>query len=112
MKMLIAAIATLTVIGVAQTPSPIRKPTITVTPLPSESVPTGSCKLLLPNGEEGYLQDSDGHNHFTPANAKDVSDYLQAALHRGLVVTIYPQPNGRIFVIATCGMPTKLIPAS
>jgi hypothetical protein len=84
--------------------APKEKPQIHVTMLPSEDVPVGSCKLDEPLGEAGYLENSDGKNNVTPYTPDQVGEYLASALKRGLVVTLYPQPDGKIFVVATCGM--------
>ena len=77
------------------------KPSISVVPRPPEAVPKGSCTF----GEEGYLQNSDGRNHFTAESPTQVADYITDRMKKGYVVTLYPQPGGMIIVIATCGDP-------
>jgi hypothetical protein len=83
----------------AQQTGTTSKPTIYVVQRPPNAVPKGSCTF----GESGLLQNSDGHNHFTARTPAEVSDYITDRMKKGFVVTLYPQPDGIIFVIATCG---------
>jgi hypothetical protein len=85
----------------AQQPGVPSKPTISVVQRPPDAVPKRSCTI----GESGYLQNSDGHNHFTSYTPAEVGDYIADRMRKGYVVTLYPQPGGMTFVIATCGDP-------
>ena len=83
----------------AQKPK-IQKPTISVKVAPPDAVPKGSCV----EGEYGYLETSDGHNHWRPYTPAQIGDYMAKSAKRGLVVTLYPQPEGQLWVDATCGV--------
>jgi hypothetical protein len=85
----------LAVVALAQ--SDIR-PTITVKPLPPESIPTGTCTSDL-IGYIGILKDGKAQTNLTD---KQLGEYVRVRLSEGYSVTLYPQASGKIFAIATC----------
>lgn len=70
------------------------KPTITVTELPETDVTWGSCK----DSTSGYL--GDGKNEVPTAS--QLGEYTTKRLSEGYSIKMWPQPKGRVFVVATC----------
>jgi hypothetical protein len=78
----------------------VSKPKISVKVLVPDAVPHGTCT----QDEAGYLETSDGHNRYKPYGSVELGTYLADMVQKGFVVTVYPQPNGRLWVDATCGI--------
>lgn len=77
---------------------PQERPTITVKELPPEAIPAGTCTESL-SGYLGVEKNGKTTSTYTP---KQIGDYVAKRLSQGYSVTLYPQPNGRVFAIATC----------
>lgn len=76
-----------------------RKPAVSIqTRIPS-AIPVGSCT----EDEYGYLDTSKGNNQWVPYSPSELGEYVADRVKRGFVVKVYPQPNGRLWVNATCG---------
>jgi hypothetical protein len=78
----------------------VSKPKISVKLVVPDAVPRGTCT----QDEAGYLETYDGHNHYKPYGSVELGTYLADRTQKGFVVTVYPQPNGRLWVDATCGI--------
>jgi hypothetical protein len=74
------------------------KPALSIKLLPPNAVPAGTCK----EDEYGYLDTSKGDNKWVPYTPLQIGGYLADRAKQGFVVTVYPQPNGRLWVAATC----------
>jgi len=90
--------------AVAQTQSPSQSsPHITVTEMPPEAIPPGTCKQSY----SGYLEVPDRgktkNKEFTP---QQIGDYVNKRLGEGYSLSLYPQVSGRLFIIETC-QPSK-----
>ena len=75
------------------------KPAVSMKMMPPDPIPHGSCN----QDEFGYLDTGDGPNHWKPYGADELGEYLDDRAKKGFVVTVYPQPNGRLWVYAACG---------
>src|SRR5579863_9721533 len=72
---------------------------ITVTELPPEAIPAGTCK----ESYSGYLEVPDhGKQKRTNFTAQQIGDYVRKRLSEGYSLSLYPQASGRFFVIETC----------
>lgn len=82
----------------AQSPAPLNAQ-VTVTELPPEAIPTGTCK----ESYSGYLEIPERgkvrNKNFTPLQ---IGDYTKKRLAEGYSLSLYPQASGRLFVIETC----------
>jgi hypothetical protein len=74
------------------------KPAISIKLLPPAPVPAGTCK----EDEYGYLDTSKGSNQWVPFTSVELGSYVADRVKQGFIVTVYPQPNGRLWVAATC----------
>lgn len=72
---------------------------VTVTELPPEAIPAGTCK----DSYSGYLEITEGdkvkNKSFT---AQQIGDYVNKRLGEGYSLSLYPQASGRLFVIESC----------
>jgi hypothetical protein len=77
--------------------------TVTVTELPPEPIPAGSCT----ESNSGYLgivgTDKKERTNLTD---QEIGEYVRKRLAEGYSVTLYPQASGKMFTVATCH-PTK-----
>jgi len=78
------------------------QPSVTVTELPPEAIPAGTCK----ESYSGYLEVPENGNtknkEFTP---QQIGDYVKKRLGEGYSLSLYPQASGRLLVIETCQTP-------
>jgi hypothetical protein len=81
----------------------VSKPKISAKVVVPDAVPRGTCV----EDEFGYLDTSDGHNHWKPYNSVELGAYIEDRGRKGYVVTIYPQPEGKLWVYAACSLDTK-----
>ena len=90
------AVITAAVAGQPQT-------TVTVTELPPEAIPAGTCTA----SNSGYLgivgKDKKERTKLTD---QEIGEYLRKKLAEGYSVTLYPQASGKMFTVQTCH-PTK-----
>jgi hypothetical protein len=70
--------------------------TVHVRELPPETIPRGTCI----QGHSGYLG-VEGQSRST-LSERQVGEYILSQMRQGYSIALYPQPNGRIFSIATC----------
>jgi hypothetical protein len=79
-------------------PQPINAQ-ITVSELPPEEIPVGSCK----ESYSGYLEVREHgkikNKNLTP---QQIGEYVEKRLGKGYSLSLYPQASGRLFVIETC----------
>jgi hypothetical protein len=75
------------------------KPQATVTEMPPEEIPTGTCSGL-PSGYLGVVEKDKTER--TKLTDQEIGQYVSKSLSQGYSVALYPQASGRIFVIATC----------
>jgi hypothetical protein len=68
-----------------------KRPDVLVNVVPPEAVPVGPCK----QDEFGYLDISDGHNHWRPYGPAELGAYLTDRAEKGFVVaTTHNQKAG------------------
>ena len=88
---LTSAIAAVAVAGEPQT--------VTVTELPPEAIPTGTCSAST----SGYLgivgRDKKERTKLTD---QEIGEYVRKSLAQGYSVALYPQVSGKIFTQETC----------
>lgn len=72
--------------------------TVTVTELPPEAIPVGTCT----ESRSGYLGTEKNGRENTKLSDKQIGEYVRKRLNEGYSVSLYPQSSGRIFSIATC----------
>jgi hypothetical protein len=73
--------------------------TVTVTELPPEPIPAGTCK----NSYSGYLELSEhGKPKKINFTSQQIGDYVKKRLGEGYSLSLYPQASGRLFVIEDC----------
>ena len=93
---LILTVATTVVAGQPQT-------TVTVTELPPEAIPAGTCT----ESASGYLGIvGEDKKERTKLTDQEIGEYVRKSLAQGYSLTLYPQASGKTFTIATCH-PTK-----
>jgi hypothetical protein len=81
----------------AQEPNPPRK--ISVTELPPESIPVGTCK----ESYSGYLEIQEhGKTKNVNLTSPQIGDYVKKRLSEGYSLSLYPQASGRLFVFEIC----------
>jgi hypothetical protein len=74
-------------------------PTVTVSELPPEPIPTGTCRKSY----SGYLEiPARGKVKDTNFTSQQVGDYVKKRLSEGYSLALYPQASGRLFVVETC----------
>ncbi len=81
------------------------KPKLEVSVVVPNPVPTGTCTQK--DSEFGYLERSKGDNHWVPYTPSELGTWIADRLSKGFVVTVYPQPEGRLWVYAVCGKPAN-----
>ena len=91
------AFLTLAVIAAAVAGQP--QTTISVTEVPPEAIPVGSCTEyksgLLVIDKKRKVKDRD-------FNDKEIGEYVRVRLSQGYSLTLYPQASGKIYAIANC----------
>jgi len=74
-------------------------PRVSVSELPPERIPAGTCKQsysgYLENHEHGKVKD-------TNLTSQQIGDYVKQRLSEGYTLALYPQTSGRVFAIETC----------
>lgn len=75
------------------------KPKISVKVVVPDAVPRGTCV----EDEFGYLDTFDGRDGYKPYGSAELGAYVADRGREGYVVTVYPQPEGRLWVYAACG---------
>jgi hypothetical protein len=92
---IIALSAVLAVAAIPQTDHP----TISVSELPPEAIPVGTCGQSI----SGYLgivgKDKKERTKLTD---QEIGEYVQKKLTQGYSVSLYPQASGKIFAVETC----------
>jgi hypothetical protein len=73
---------------------------VTVTELPPEPIPVGTCTQSPPSGYLGIVEKN--RKERTTLTAEEVGNYVKKSLAQGYSVTLYPQASGKIFTTATC----------
>jgi hypothetical protein len=74
-------------------------PKVSVSELPPEPIPVGTCKKSY----SGYLEvDEHGNAKDTNLTSKQIGNYVKQRLSEGYSLSLYPQASGRLFVIETC----------
>jgi len=85
----------LAVVAIAQTDQPI----ISVTELPPEVIPAGTCT----QSTTGYLgiveKDKKERTNLTD---QEIGAYVRKRLAEGYSVSLYPQASGKVFTVQTC----------
>ncbi len=72
---------------------------ISITELPPEPIPAGTCKASY----SGYLEVQE-HGKAKDVNltSRQIGDYAKKRLSEGYSLLLYPQASGRLFIIETC----------
>jgi len=71
----------------------------TVTELPPEGIPHGTCK----NSYSGYLEVQEhGKAKDVNLSTQQLGGYVKKRLSEGYSLSLYPQTSGRLFIIETC----------
>jgi hypothetical protein len=95
--------ATIAVIALAASmmafAAPKPQSTVTVTEVPPEPIPTGTCTAPL----TGYLGivEKDGKER-TKLTDREIGEYVRKSLAEGYSVALYPQASGKMFTVQTC----------
>jgi len=77
----------------------VGQPSITVTELPPEAIPAGTCK----ESYSGYLEVTEySKPKKTNFTTKQIGNYVNKRLSEGYSLSLYPQASGRLFVIESC----------
>jgi len=72
---------------------------ISVTELPPEAIPAGTCKQSY----SGYLEIPEhGKAKDKGFTSRQIGDYIKRRLSEGYSLALYPQASGRLFIIETC----------
>ena len=97
MKKILLAVLLFTSFVLSQEP---KFPTVSsVTELPPEPIPAGTCK----NSYSGYLElPEHGKIKKTDFTSQQIGEYVKKRLGEGYSLSLYPQASGRLFVIETC----------
>jgi hypothetical protein len=73
--------------------------TVTVTELPPEAIPAGTCTV----SNSGYLgivgKDKKERTNLTD---QEIGEYVRKSLAEGYSVALYPQASGKMFTVQTC----------
>jgi hypothetical protein len=77
------------------------KTTITVTELPPEAFPAGTCTET----SSGYLVIKKGGKESSTLTPEQIGTFVAKRLSEGYSVFLYPQISGRIFSITKCESP-------
>jgi hypothetical protein len=97
MKAVRIAVLTLAVVAAAVAGEP--QTTVSVTELPPEALPAGTCT----QSDSGYLgivgKDKKERTKLTD---REIGQYVSKNLAQGYSVTLYPQASGKIFTTVTC----------
>jgi hypothetical protein len=97
MKAMRVAILTLAVVAMAVAGEP--QATVTVTEMPPETIPVGSCT----QPKTGYLgivgKDKKERTKLTD---REIGEYVRKSLAQGYSVSLYPQASGKMFTVQTC----------
>jgi hypothetical protein len=78
-------------------------PTATVTELPPEAIPVGTCTQST-TGYLGIVEPDKKER--TKLTDQEIGEYVQKKLAEGYSIALYPQASGKIFTFQTCH-PTK-----
>lgn len=89
---------TLAIITVAIASQP--QTTIHVKEVPPEAIPAGTCTEST-SGVLGVVEKEQGKER-TKLTPKEIGEYVSKRLSEGYSVVLYPQPNDKVFSIATC----------
>jgi hypothetical protein len=74
-------------------------PKVSVSELPPEPIPAGTCK----ESYSGYLEIPDhGKGKNTNLSSQEIGDYVKKRLSEGYSLALYPQASGRLFIVETC----------
>ena len=77
--------------------------TVTVTEVPPEAIPAGTCT----KSNTGYLGIVEkDKTERTKLTDQEVGEYVRKSLAQGYSVALYPQASGKMFTVQTCH-PTK-----
>jgi hypothetical protein len=72
---------------------------VSVTELPPEAIPHGSCTAST----SGYLGIvGKDKSERTKLSAQEIGEYVQKRLAEGYSVALYPQASGKMFTVQTC----------
>ena len=93
----ILAVALAAVAGEPQT-------TVSVTELPPEAIPAGTCTESKPGGYLGIV--GKDRTERTKLTDQEIGEYVRKSLAKGYSVALYPQASGKVFTVQTCH-PTK-----
>ena len=74
-------------------------PKVSVSELPPEPIPAGTCKRSYSGYLEIYKR---GKAKDTDLTSQQIGDYIKQRLSEGYSLSLYPQASGRLFVIETC----------
>lgn len=97
MKISLPILLLLSSLTFSQEPKPSQK--ISVSELPPEPIPVGTCK----ESYSGYLEISEhGKVKDTNLSSQQIGDYVKKRLSEGYSLSLYLQASGRFFVIETC----------
>lgn len=91
MKILIYAAGLALAIGV-------QPPKISVRELPPGPIPRGGCT----ESRSGYLGIEESAKNRFQLSREEIGEYILSRTGQGYSLSLYPQENGRIFVIARC----------
>jgi len=90
------AVFTLAVVAAAVAGQP---QTVSVTELPPEAIPAGTCTT----SSSGYLgivgKDKSERTKLTD---QEIGEYVRKRLAEGYSVALYPQASGKMFTVQTC----------
>ncbi len=87
------------IIAVAAVASDPPQMTVSVTELPPEAIPVGTCR----GSYSGYLEVTErGKPKKTNFTTQQIGDYVNKRLGEGYSLSLYPQVSGRLFVIESC----------
>ena len=80
-------------------PQEYKMPKISVSELPPEAIPTGTCT----QSNAGYLGIvQKDKTERTTLTDREIGEYIRKKLAEGYSVMLYPQASGKIFTFQTC----------
>jgi hypothetical protein len=81
------------IVAVAQT-------SVSVTELPPEAIPAGTCTQSQPGGYLGIVEKDKTER--TKLSDAEIGAYVRKSLAQGYSIALYPQASGKIFTQQTC----------
>jgi hypothetical protein len=92
-------LAFLFVVSSPSFPQQSNLPKVSVSELPPEPIPAGTCKQSYSGYLEIPARKKVKETNFT---SQEIGDYVNKRLSEGYSLSLYPQASGRLFVTETC----------